>query len=155
MVEVSDMTIYILFVIVMGALTFGLVNTLVTAVMERLRELGMLRAIGMRPRAVVAQVVVESTVIMAIGVAAGLVLAWCVFSFVADGIDLSAFDDSLASFGMRPTFVPVFDIRDVALIVGVEPRLERSRQLLSRATCGEDQTLGGAQTLAVLPQLDE
>ena len=116
MVEVSDVTIYILFVIVMGALTFGLVNTLVTAVMERLRELGMLRAIGMRPRAVVAQVVVESTVIMAIGVAAGLVLAWCVFSFVADGIDLTAFDDSLASFGMRPTFVPVFDIRDVALI---------------------------------------
>ena len=50
MVEVSDVTIYVLFVIVMGALAFGLVNTLVTAVMERLRELGMLRAIGMRPR---------------------------------------------------------------------------------------------------------
>ena len=117
MVEVSDVTIYILFAIVMGALVFGLVNTLVTAVMERLRELGMLRAIGMRPRAVVAQVVVESTVIMAIGVAAGLLLARGVFTFVADGIDLTAFDDSLASFGMRPTFVPVYDIRDVALIV--------------------------------------
>ena len=117
MVEVSDMTVYILFVIVMGALVFGLVNTLVTAVMERLRELGMLRAIGMRPRAVVAQVVVESTVVMAIGVAAGLGLARGVFAFIADGIDLTAFGDSLASFGMRPTFVPVFDIRDVALIV--------------------------------------
>lgn len=119
MVEVSDMTVYILFVIVMGALVFGLVNTLVTAVMERLRELGMLRAIGMRPRTVVAQVVVESTVVMAIGVAAGLGLARGVFTFVADGIDLTAFDDSLASFGMRPTFVPVFDIRDVVLIVGL------------------------------------
>lgn len=117
MVEVSDVTIYILFVIVMGALVFGLVNTLVTAVMERLRELGMLRAIGMRPRAVVAQVVVESTVIMGIGVAAGLLLARGVFTLVADGIDLTAFDDSLASFGMRPTFVPVYDIRDVVLIV--------------------------------------
>ena len=116
MVEVSGVTIYILFVIVMGALVFGLVNTLVTAVMERLRELGMLRAIGMRPRAVVAQVVVESSAIMAIGVAAGLALARAVFAFVADGIDLTAFDDSLASFGMRPTFVPVFDIRDVVLI---------------------------------------
>ena len=116
-VDVSDVTIYILFVIVMGALVFGLVNTLVTAVMERLRELGMLRAIGMRPRAVVAQVVVESTVIMAIGVATGLLLARGVFTLVADGIDLTAFDDSLASFGMRPTFVPVFDIRDVVLIV--------------------------------------
>lgn len=119
MVEVSDVTIYILFVIVMGALVFGLVNTLVTAVMERLRELGMLRAIGMRPRAVVAQVVVESTMIMAIGVAAGLVLAGCAFAFVADGIDLTAFDDSLASFGMRSMFVPVFDIRDVVFIVAL------------------------------------
>lgn len=117
MVEISDMTIYILFVIVMGALVFGLVNTLVTAVMERLRELGMLRAIGMRPRVVVAQVVVESSIIMAIGVATGLMLAGAVFAFVADGIDLTAFDDSLASFGMRPTFVPVFDIRDVVLVV--------------------------------------
>ena len=116
MVEVSDVTIYVLFVIVMGALAFGLVNTLVTAVMERLRELGMLRAIGMRPRAVVAQVVVESSVIMAIGVALGLAMAAGLYSLVADGIDLTAFDDSLASFGMRPTFVPVFDIRDVVLI---------------------------------------
>ena len=117
MVEISDMAIYILFVIVMGALVFGLVNTLVTAVMERLRELGMLRAIGMRPRVVVAQVVVESSIIMAIGVATGLMLAAAMFAFVADGIDLTAFDDSLASFGMRPTFVPVFDIRDVVLVV--------------------------------------
>lgn len=119
MVEVSDVTIYVLFVIVMGALAFGLVNTLVTAVMERLRELGMLRAIGMRPRAVVAQVVVESSVIMAIGVALGLAMAAGLYSLVADGIDLTAFDDSLASFGMRPTFVPVFDIRDVVLIAGL------------------------------------
>ncbi|MYA17827.1 MAG: FtsX-like permease family protein [Gammaproteobacteria bacterium] len=116
MVEVSDITIYILFVIVMGALTFGLVNTLVTAVMERLRELGMLRAIGMRPRVVVAQVVVESSAIMAMGVTTGMAMAACIFALVADGIDLTAFDDSLASFGMRPTFVPVFDIRDVVLV---------------------------------------
>ena len=119
MVEVSEVAIYIMAVIVMGALVFGLVNTLVTAVMERLRELGMLRAIGMRPRAVVAQVVAESTVIMAIGVAAGLLLAGIVFAVVADGIDLTAFDDSLASFGMRPTFVPVFDIRDVVAVVAI------------------------------------
>ncbi|MDE0421500.1 MAG: FtsX-like permease family protein [Gammaproteobacteria bacterium] len=116
MVEVSDITIYILFVIVMGALTFGLVNTLVTAVMERLRELGMLRAIGMRPRVVVAQVVVESSAIMAMGVTTGLTMAAGIFALVADGIDLTAFDDSLASFGMRPTFVPVFDFRDVVLV---------------------------------------
>ena len=117
MVQFADVSIFIYFLIVMGALTFGLVNTLVTAVMERIRELGMLRALGMRPRAVVAQVVTESSLIMAVGVATGLAIAAAVFTFFDDGIDLTAFDDSLASFGMRPIFMPVADVRDVVLVV--------------------------------------
>ena len=117
MVQFADVSIFIYFLIVMGALTFGLVNTLVTAVMERIRELGMLRALGMRPRAVVAQVVTESSLIMAVGVATGLAIAAAVFTFFDDGIDLTAFDDSLASFGMRPIFMPVADVQDVVLVV--------------------------------------
>ena len=35
---------------------------------------------------------------------------------MADGIDLSAFDESLATFGMRPTFVPVLRVDDVVLV---------------------------------------
>lgn len=116
MVAFADTSIYIYFLIVMGALVFGLVNTLVTAVMERIRELGMLRALGMRPRSVVAQVVTESSLIMATGVAIGIAVAGGVFSLVADGIDLTAFDDSLASFGMRPIFVPVVEAMDVVLV---------------------------------------
>ena len=116
MVAFADTSIYIYFLIVMGALVFGLVNTLVTAVMERIRELGMLRALGMRPRSVVAQVVTESSLIMAVGVAIGIAIAGGVFTLVADGIDLTAFDDSLASFGMRPIFVPVAEARDVVLV---------------------------------------
>ena len=64
MVEFADSAIFIYFLVIMGALVFGLVNTLVTAVMERVRELGMLRALGMRPRSVVAQVMMESSLIM-------------------------------------------------------------------------------------------
>ena len=52
MFAMADVAIYIIFVLMMGGLAFGLVNTLIAAVMERVRELGMLRAIGM-PRRVV------------------------------------------------------------------------------------------------------
>ena len=45
----ADSAIFIYFIIVMTALVFGLVNTLVTSVMERTRELGMLRAVGHAP----------------------------------------------------------------------------------------------------------
>ena len=119
MVEFADVSIFIYFLIIMGALVFGLVNTLVTAVMERVRELGMLRALGMRPHAVVSQVVIESSLIMTVGVAGGLAIAAGVYTFFADGIDLTAFDDSLASFGMRPIFTPVVDAGDVVLVVAM------------------------------------
>ncbi len=116
MVDFADQAVFIYFLVVMGALVFGLVNTLVTAVMERVRELGMLRALGMKPRSVVAQVVVESSLIMTCGILLGLALALGVFSLVADGMDLSAFDESLASFGLRPVFVPVLAVGDVVLV---------------------------------------
>lgn len=118
-VELVDSMIFIYFLVVMGALVFGLVNTLVTAVMERVRELGMLRALGMRPRTVVAQVMVESSLIMLVGVVGGVLIAAAVYSQVADGIDLTRFGDSLASFGLRPHFVPVIKIGDVFLVAGL------------------------------------
>lgn len=116
MVDFADQAVFIYFLVVMGALVFGLVNTLVTAVMERVRELGMLRALGMKPRSVVAQVMVESSLIMACGIVLGLALAFGIFSLVADGIDLTAFDESLASLGLRPVFVPVLAPADVVLV---------------------------------------
>ena len=118
-VAFADSAIFIYFLVIMGALVFGLVNTLVTAVMERVRELGMLRALGMRPRSVVAQVVVESSLVMSVGVAAGLLIAFGAFTLIDDGIDLSAFDESLATFGMRSVFVPVMRGDDVVLVAAM------------------------------------
>ena len=115
--EFMDTAVFIYFLVIMSALVFGLVNTLVTAVMERGRELGMLRALGMRPRSVVAQVVVESSLVMAVGVAGGVLIAAGVFALVADGIDLTAFDESLQSFGVRPQFTPVMKTSDVVMVV--------------------------------------
>ncbi len=62
--EIADVGITIWYVILLLALAFGLINSLITAVLERVREFGMLRALGMRPRAVVVQVVIESVLIV-------------------------------------------------------------------------------------------
>ncbi|MCZ6886905.1 MAG: FtsX-like permease family protein [Gammaproteobacteria bacterium] len=113
----ADTGIFIWFLIVMGALVFGLVNTLVTAVMERVRELGMLRAVGMRARSVVVQVVLESSLIMLLGVAAGVGLGLVLFALVADGIDLSAFAEGVEMAGLRTLFVPVLVVDDIVLVV--------------------------------------
>lgn len=118
MVAMADFGVFVYFAVVMGALVFGLVNAMATAVMERVREMGMLRAVGMRPSAVVAQVMIECSLVMALGVALGLVAAFAVFVPLADGVDLRAFDldKSVAQLGMRANFVPVLATADVILV---------------------------------------
>ena len=112
----ADGAIFIWFALMMSALTFGLINTLIAAVMERVKEFGMLRAIGMRKSVIIAQVVIESTVIMTIGVAVGLVIGCLIFLAFADGIDLSAFAEGVEGFGMRSKLVPVMLVSDLVLV---------------------------------------
>ena len=119
MFNVADKAVFIWFLIVMGALVFGLVNTLATAVMERVRELGMLRAIGMRRSTVIAQVVIESMLTMTIGIAVGVVLGVLGYLWLADGIDLSAFAEGLELTGVKPELVPRLWAQDIYLVAGL------------------------------------
>ncbi|MFP6816106.1 MAG: FtsX-like permease family protein [Pseudomonadales bacterium] len=115
----ADSAIFIWFLIMMGALIFGLVNTLITAVMERIREFGMLRAVGMRPGSVIVQVVLESTLIMTLGVALGLTLGWAFILWLGDGIDLSQWSAGVETFGMRSLLVPRLLVSDLVLVASM------------------------------------
>jgi len=117
MFVMADTAIYLMFVILMSALMFGLVNTLVTAVMERIRELGMLRALGMRPSHVVLQVVLESSGLMLVGVGLGSLLGMALVYLLQDGIDLTQWAEGVQSVGMRSTLVPMLRGADIGLVV--------------------------------------
>ena len=116
MFEFADTAILIWFSIMMTALAFGLVNTLITAVMERVRELGMLRAIGMRPSMVVLQVVVESLMIVILGVLLGIGLGTLLVQLLADGIDLSQWADGIQGYYMSSLLVPRLLFSDLVLV---------------------------------------
>jgi ABC-type lipoprotein release transport system permease subunit len=115
----ADTAIFIWFCIMMGALIFGLVNALITAVMERISEFGMLRAVGMRPGSVVVQVVLESTLIMAAGVALGLGVGFLLILLLSDGIDLTEWAAGVELFGMRSVLVPRLMLEDVVLVAAM------------------------------------
>ena len=118
MMQLSDAMIYVLFIIVMSALVFGLVNTVVTAVMERYREIGMLRALGMRAGAVLLQIVTESTLIMIMGVAIGTAAGGGLCWWLSDGVDLAAFSEGMEAFGFSSnTMVPTIVPADLAFVV--------------------------------------
>ena len=115
----ADSAIFIWFLIMMGALIFGLVNTLITSVMERVSEFGMLRAVGMRPGSVIVQVVLESTLIMAVGVALGLLGGWLFILWLGEGIDLSQWSAGVETFGMRSLLVPRLLVADLVLVASM------------------------------------
>ena len=118
-VDIVDATMAIWFVMIMGALTFGLVNTLIAAVMQRTQELGMLRALGMSDRLLLTQVVLESVGIMVVGVVFGLVLGVAMVFGLGDGIDLSSFSESVEAFGMSTLLRPVLNLEDLFLFGGL------------------------------------
>ena len=113
---VADMAIFIMFLIMMSALIFGLVNALATSVMERIRELGLLRTLGMRPGSVVVQVVLESSILMLAGVLAGIAIGALFLYWLADGIDLSRWAQGVEGIGLRGVLIPIPRLADMALI---------------------------------------
>ena len=119
MVEVSDTSIWVWYVILMSALGFGLVNTLLTSVMERVRELGLLQPVGMRPSGVLWQVLLESWLILTVGLVAGLAGGLLAIWSLADGIDLGNWSEGLEMFGISRVLVPQLFLSDLLEIGAV------------------------------------
>jgi ABC-type lipoprotein release transport system permease subunit len=114
MLEMHDSFIFIWFLAVFIAMGFGLVNTILMAVFERIREFGLMRSLGMRSRLVVAEVLAESFFLLVIGMAAGNALGLLsVLALSAHGIDLSAFSAGMEFVGMSRIVFPVLAARDV------------------------------------------
>lgn len=116
----ADSAIFIWFLVMMGALIFGLINTLITAVMERIREFGVLRAVGMQARMVIAQVVLESALIMSVGVTLGIALGWVLTTqWLGDGIDLTQWAEGIEMAGMSSRLMPHLLMKDLVLVASL------------------------------------
>ena len=105
------------YLIIFIAMAFGLTNTMLMAVFERTRELGLFQALGMRPRFIVGQVMIESFILLAIGVVIGNLTGWFTTNVIfADGIDLSAFSRGMEQFTMASTMYFTLRAKDLVTI---------------------------------------
>lgn len=87
--------------IIMLALVFGIINTMLMAVLERIKELGMLMAIGMNKVRIFSMIVMETVLLSLAGAPLGLLLGGLtIHYFKVKGLDLSAFAKSLNQYGM-------------------------------------------------------
>ena len=81
----------IFMVIILLALGFGIVNTMLMAVLERVKELGMLMAIGMNKKRVFTMIMLETVFLSLIGAVLGMIITYVVIAYTGQtGIDLSA-----------------------------------------------------------------
>ena len=115
MVKVMNGFVLVWMVVIFLALSFGLVNTLMMAIFERVREIGLMRALGMRPSAIVYQVLVESLLLLVLGLLAGNLLAIGTIVPLKEGIDVSVVAEGMEMMGASSMLYPVLQWPDLLL----------------------------------------
>lgn len=115
MLTVMDGFVLVWIVVVFLALSFGLVNTLVMAVFERVREIGLMLALGMRPASILGQILVESAFLLVLGLITGNVLAYASIAPLRDGIDISVVAEGMEMFGASSVLYPQLTVNDVIM----------------------------------------
>lgn len=101
MLALQDVSVGLILAVVFGVAAFGVLNTMMMSVFERTRELGVLKAIGMRPGRMVTLVLLESLCLAALAAGIGLLIgggldAW----LVVYGIDFSSSIESMDFMGV-------------------------------------------------------
>jgi ABC-type lipoprotein release transport system permease subunit len=112
-VETMDQMAWVLYAGVFIAMTFGIANVLLMSIYERTREIGVMMAVGMKPRRVVFSIVLESMIVTGLGLALGLGVGFLGVWLLRGGIDLSQWAEGLESLGVGAVIVPVIRANDV------------------------------------------
>jgi len=115
MLAMMDGFVIVFIVVVFLALSFGLVNTLVMAVFERVREIGLMLALGMTPRTILAQIVTESVLLLMIGLAIGNVAAIATIEPLKGGIDVSIVGEGMEMMGASSVLYPALYLKDIVM----------------------------------------
>jgi ABC-type lipoprotein release transport system permease subunit len=116
-------------VIILGifllALSFGIVNTMLMAILERTKELGMLKAIGMGKNKIFRMIMLETVFLTLSGSVVGVILATvALIPSLKTGIDLSFMmgdvSDAFEDYGFSAIVYPVINLKmfaEIAMLV--------------------------------------
>ena len=110
---IIDYMAFIIVGIFLLALSFGIINTMLMAVLERTRELGMLGAIGMSKGKIFNMIMLETVFLTLFGSAIGIMLAVAlILPMIETGIDLSFFmEDFMEDYGFSSVIYPVANMK--------------------------------------------
>jgi ABC-type antimicrobial peptide transport system permease subunit len=94
----------------MLALVFGIVNTMLMAVLERVKELGMLMAIGMSKIRIFFMIIIETIYLSLVGAPIGLLTGYLIINYLEkNGVDLTNYSEGLEAYGYASILYPYLD----------------------------------------------
>lgn len=142
--EMSGFFLYIWYFVVFVAMGFGIVNTTLMAIFERMREFGLMKALGMRPIQIIIGVITESIFLLILGIAVGMGFGFLSVAAIArNGIDLSALAAGAEMWGIprklypeiwaQDVFVAVFVVLVLGILVSLYPAVKAARFTLTEA----------------------
>jgi len=114
---------YFIFIgIILLALAFGIINTMLMAIMERTKELGMLMAIGMNRRRIFHMIMLETIFLTMAGAVAGMLLGWIIITTLGkSGIHFSGWGEGYEAIGFAarvyPVITPQFFVSITAMVI--------------------------------------
>lgn len=116
MVKTTNQLSYILMMIIMLALAFGIINTMLMSILERTREIGMMVALGTTRLKIFLLVLLETIILTLAGVPFGVLIAWLITNYYyKHGLDLSGMGrEMMSSFGYNTIIYPEFPVDKLA-----------------------------------------
>lgn len=121
MIDTVDITSYIIIGIILFALAFGIVNTMLMAILERTQEIGVMMALGMNRIRLFLLVFLETIFLTLIGTPIGLGIAWIVTGYYhQNGLNLESMGkEMMSNFGFSTLVYPEFPTEKLAGIMGI------------------------------------
>jgi len=105
-----DVMMGVFMLIILGALGFGIVNTMLMVILERTRELGMLMAIGMTKKRVFVMIMLETIFLALVGALIGELISMLLINYYGKvGINLSSMAEGLETIGYSAITYPELD----------------------------------------------
>lgn len=93
--------LYIFMLIVLSGLSFGIINTMLMAILERKKEIGMLMSIGMTKIYIFLMICFETVFLSLVAIPFGLLITCITIDyFSVSGLDLSVVGSGLENFGV-------------------------------------------------------
>ena len=99
--EMLAAVLYIFMMIILSGLSFGVINTMLMAILERKNEIGMLMSIGMDRYKIFLMISMETIFLSMVALPFGLILSYVIVEYYSVvGIDLSIVEAGLENFGV-------------------------------------------------------